>query len=203
MPDLTPRVQIPIPLGTEDNDVVGSIRSVADRLDLIPGVQAFTTTARDSLAAAQKWAGRVIWNTTSARLEGWNGTTWEPVTPRTIKHRSVHTWAVGGPILVPSGTNDVLSHMYVDPLPGETLQLVSLRYVLGGGTSAGLDMYRNGVGIPGASGLVVDTNHKVTNITPLTFVAGDRLAPVIFAISNSPINMTLTAVFEHTAAIGW
>lgn len=40
----------------------------------------FTTTARNALAAGDKYAGMVIYNTTTNKLNFWNGAAWEAVT---------------------------------------------------------------------------------------------------------------------------
>lgn len=39
-----------------------------------------TTTTRDALAAGDKVAGLLIYNTTTNKLNFWNGTAWEVVT---------------------------------------------------------------------------------------------------------------------------
>lgn len=40
-------------------------------------VQGFTTAARDAIAGADKWTGRLIFNTTTVQLEVWTGTLWQ------------------------------------------------------------------------------------------------------------------------------
>jgi len=80
MPTSTTKLQLSVPLGTEDNDTVAALDALADRLDEVPGIESFTTTNRDALASAQKWTGRVIFNTTVGKLQMYTGSTWVGIT---------------------------------------------------------------------------------------------------------------------------
>lgn len=80
MAGTTTKLQLPYPESTDNNNVPADLLAIANRLDAVPGVESLTTAARDALAAPQKWTGRVIYNTTTARLEWWNGTLWDRVT---------------------------------------------------------------------------------------------------------------------------
>ncbi len=42
-------------------------------------VETFTTTQRNALTAGQKWEGRVIYNSTTDRLQQWDGAAWQDV----------------------------------------------------------------------------------------------------------------------------
>jgi hypothetical protein len=69
--------QLPIPEGGEAADGPAQIGALADRLaDLL---EAHTTATRDALAGTDLWTGRTLWNVTTARLEVWDGDSWEPV----------------------------------------------------------------------------------------------------------------------------
>lgn len=74
----TVRMALPYPDDTDANDVPADLQALADRLELVIN-GAFNTVARDALAGAELWAGRVIWNTTTTRLERWDGDSWDPV----------------------------------------------------------------------------------------------------------------------------
>lgn len=80
MPSSTTKLQLSIPLGSEDNDTPAAISALATRLDDVPGIESFTTTNRDALASAQKWTGRVIFNTTVGKLQMYTGSAWVGIT---------------------------------------------------------------------------------------------------------------------------
>ena len=42
-------------------------------------IMEYTTTERDALAGNDIWVGRVIFNTTAAEFQGWDGTAWGPL----------------------------------------------------------------------------------------------------------------------------
>jgi carbon monoxide dehydrogenase subunit G len=69
----------PYPVDADPNDVPADIQTLAEFLDTIPGISIFTTAQRDALAGGDLWNGRVIYNTTTARLEYYNGAQWGPV----------------------------------------------------------------------------------------------------------------------------
>lgn len=72
MPSTTPKGQLSYPLANDPNNVPADIQTLVTRLDNILGVETFTTTQRDALAAAQRWDGRVIWNSTLRTHQGWD-----------------------------------------------------------------------------------------------------------------------------------
>lgn len=77
----TTKGQIPLPDGAEPNNVPLHLLNIANRIDAILGVEPFTTAQRDALAAAQKWDGRIIWNSTVVEHQGWNATSsaWQSI----------------------------------------------------------------------------------------------------------------------------
>lgn len=78
---------------TDPANVETAVGPLASDTDLLPGVQVLTTTARDALVDvptpatagpdAYRWTGKTIFNTTTARLEVWNGAQWAAVAPGT------------------------------------------------------------------------------------------------------------------------
>lgn len=53
-----------------------TMQSLAEKNDARPGIESLTTAARDALAAADKWAGRKIWNSTLGRHQTYDGAVW-------------------------------------------------------------------------------------------------------------------------------
>lgn len=69
----------PYPSGSDDVDVPGDIQALADAVDLTPGIRSYTSTQIAGLAAGDKWAGRVVWNSTTSKLQVSNGSTFSDV----------------------------------------------------------------------------------------------------------------------------
>ena len=65
---------LPYPASSAPVDVPADIAALANKVDAFQGP--FTTTQRDGLSAAEKWVGRLIWNSTTARVERWTGSAW-------------------------------------------------------------------------------------------------------------------------------
>lgn len=53
-----------------------TMQTLAEWVDLAPGTSILTTAERDALAGATRWTGRVIYNSTTAQHEKWNGAAW-------------------------------------------------------------------------------------------------------------------------------
>lgn len=81
MAGTTTKGLLPYPTSSDNNDTPADMLALATRLDAILGVEALTTVARDALAAAQKWDGRVIFNSTLRVHQSWDNTNsvWIPV----------------------------------------------------------------------------------------------------------------------------
>ena len=60
---------IPYPVDDDTPDVPRDMESMAEWLDLRPGIQVLTKVQRDALAGADLWNGRVIVNSTTALVE--------------------------------------------------------------------------------------------------------------------------------------
>lgn len=76
MPTDTDLHGIDKPLGNE-NFTRAAYNTVLDQIDsAIRGITPMTTATRDALTAAQKWTGRVIWNTTASEYQRWTGVAW-------------------------------------------------------------------------------------------------------------------------------
>jgi hypothetical protein len=69
----------PYPQGADAVDVAGDIQSLAEAVDDMPGVQSYTSAEISALTAGEKWAGRIVWNSTSGKLQVSNGSTFSDV----------------------------------------------------------------------------------------------------------------------------
>jgi hypothetical protein len=65
----------PYPEDTDAADVPSDVQLLAEAVDAAPGIASLTQAQIDALSAAQKWAGRVVWNQTSNKLQRSNGST--------------------------------------------------------------------------------------------------------------------------------
>lgn len=68
----------PYPEASDANDYPGRMHDLATWANDRPGIATLTTTQRNALSGAELWAGRHIWNSTTGRLEFYNGTLWLP-----------------------------------------------------------------------------------------------------------------------------
>ncbi len=82
MPDTTTK-GFPFPEGPDDVDVAGDVQTLAEYVDTLPGIASLTSAQLSALTAPEKWAGRLVWNSTTARYQFSNGSTFadlrEPV----------------------------------------------------------------------------------------------------------------------------
>lgn len=83
MPETTTK-GFPFPEGADDVDVAGDVQTLAEAVDEMPGIQSYTSTEIAGLTSGEKWAGRLVWNSTTSRFQFSNGSTFsdlrEPVT---------------------------------------------------------------------------------------------------------------------------
>lgn len=70
----------PYPVSSDEADVPSDVQLLAEAVDTAPGIASLSQTQINALSAGQKWAGRIVWNTTSGRHERSNGSTFEPMT---------------------------------------------------------------------------------------------------------------------------
>lgn len=69
----------PYPAAGVSNNVPGDVQLLAQAVDDNPGIASLSTVQRDALAGANRWTGRIIWNTTSLAHERWTGSAWVPL----------------------------------------------------------------------------------------------------------------------------
>ena len=75
MADITTVMALPFPEGADANDVPADMQALAERLDEAPGIESLTSAEIAALAAGEKPAGRVVYNSTTSKLQVSNGTT--------------------------------------------------------------------------------------------------------------------------------
>ncbi len=75
MADTTTVMALPFPEGSDANDVPADMQALAERLDEAPGIESLTTAEIAALAAGNKPAGRVVYNSTTSKLQVSNGST--------------------------------------------------------------------------------------------------------------------------------
>lgn len=78
MGNLTAR-NVPYPDLVDAADLEAAIQPLAQWVNDHPGITDMNTAARDALAGGDRWTGRTIYNTTTARHEVWDGAAWQPV----------------------------------------------------------------------------------------------------------------------------
>jgi hypothetical protein len=69
----------PYPEGPDAVDVAGDIQLLAEAVDDMPGVQSYTGTEISNLVSGEKWAGRIVWNSTTGKLQVSNGSAFSDV----------------------------------------------------------------------------------------------------------------------------
>lgn len=75
MADTTTVLALPFPEGSDANDVPADMQALAERLDEAPGIESLTSAEISGLAAGEKPAGRVVYNSTTSKLQVSNGST--------------------------------------------------------------------------------------------------------------------------------
>lgn len=93
----------PYPIDTDAADVPSDVQLLAEAVDAAPGIASLTQAQIDALSATQKWAGRVVWNQTSNKLQRSNGSTFADVA------LSSEVTTVAGDVTTLSGTVTTLS----------------------------------------------------------------------------------------------
>ena len=79
MADTTTVLALPFPEGADANDVPADMQALAERLDEAPGIESLTSAQIAALTAGQKPAGRVVYNSTTSKLQVSNGTSFADV----------------------------------------------------------------------------------------------------------------------------
>ena len=75
MADTTDVLALPFPEGADANDVPADMQALAERVDEVPGIESLTSAEIAALTAGEKPAGRVVYNSTTSKLQVSNGST--------------------------------------------------------------------------------------------------------------------------------
>ena len=108
-----------------------------------------------------------------------------------------HTWVTPNAVTVPSGTTDAIPPMLVTIPTGKTAKLLSVRYGILGGTSATFKLQRNGADMTGYTGLSATTTPAQTDQADVSLANGDKLQPIVTAVSGSPVGLSVSIVIEY------
>ena len=81
---------VPYPEPADPNDVPSDIEALAEWMDSNPGVLVVTTAQRNALLGADRWVGRVVYNTDFHTLDCWNGVVWQAIG---LRDSTVAGWA--------------------------------------------------------------------------------------------------------------
>lgn len=65
----------PYPIDTDGADVPSDVQTLALAIDATPGIASLSQTEIDALTVTQKWAGRIVWNTTLNKHQKSDGST--------------------------------------------------------------------------------------------------------------------------------
>ena len=104
----------PYPEGPDVVDVAGDIQLLAEAVDDMPGIQSYTSTQIAALTVGEKWAGRVIWNSTAGELQVSNGSTFSSVSS-SIALSSTTPEALGVAAAGTSGDASRADHVHAMP----------------------------------------------------------------------------------------
>jgi len=110
------------------------------------------------------------------------------------KFRTSHTWALGGPLtagmFVPRAT--------VPKLTNQAVQLVSIRAGIISGTSATVQLIRNGSNVGSTFSVTTTFSNFTPTGLPLTLADLDQIWFSITGATATPADMSFSAIFEHT-----
>lgn len=96
MADTTDVLGIPFPSPGDDNDVQADLEAAVTRVDEVPGVEALTSAEIAALTSGQKPTGRVVYNTTTSKLQQWSGSAWVDVDAAALAAAALKLPLAGG-----------------------------------------------------------------------------------------------------------
>lgn len=145
--------------------------------------------------------------TNSGKLYFCDGAAWTDVAslvtvPTTATFEVEHTWTIGGALAVPSGDTDFINPMAVSEIAGVVKTLTRVRYKINSGTSATFKLQVNGSDATGFTALSATTTAATTDPADVSLADLDSVAPVITAVSGSPQNLFVTAMFKSVVTLG-
>jgi len=113
-------------------------------------------------------------------------------------YRVPHTYAISGEIKVPVGDTDFIVPFFISFVSGQVGTIVKARHVINSGTSVTCKLQKNGVDIPGFTGISVTTTPTDIDPTDITLAENDSIALVVTGVSGTPKNLSFTIFIEMT-----
>ena len=192
-------------LGTDPVATIDtSMQALAEKVDESPGIRPMSTAQRDALGASEKWAGRVIWNLTSDRLERYNAVSqsWLPVTNSSLSFRDTHSFTLQGDIRVDNAARDfAVNGFAVELLAGQSMIVRGVRHWLevGGPVEFAIDR-RTAAGATTRLGTFPTTTTYTRSTTglPATLADGDRLFLVVLSAAAGSKHLTASLAYDIT-----
>ena len=206
MADTTTVLGLPFPEGSDANDVPADMQALAERLDDAPGIESLTSAQIAALSAGQKPAGRVVYNSTTSKLQVSNGSTFANIDAAAL--------------LLAGGTmagNIAMGSNKVTGLAAATTNGDAVRYeqalLLAGGTMAG-NINANGNKVTGLAAAttngdavryeqLVATDAAVYAQGTTTTLTSGTLAKVTYTSEVDPSNMLSSGTFTLPTAGVW
>lgn len=103
------------PEATDNNDVPLHLQQLAEDVDAIPGIRAYTQAQIDALPPEQMWDGRVVWNVTAGVHQKWDGATWSELAPAAdARSLIVNDGAAGEDIIAWRRAGDAQNRLLVE-----------------------------------------------------------------------------------------
>lgn len=112
--------------------------------------------------------------------------------------RIPHTFTIPGIVSVPSGDTDYVPGMFVDLPAGQTATISLARARINSGTSATVQLKRNGTGICTATAVTTTSADIAMTSAPVALADNDYLQIVVSIISGTPKNLSFTAFIDYT-----
>lgn len=193
---------VPYSLGTDAVATIdNTLQSLAEWVDLNPGVRVITTTERDALVGADLWNGRVVMNVSSGQLERYDSAaaTWRNLSATAKTIRDTSHWTVQGDVRVDNATNDFYINPYFISLPtGQTNTFRGVLARLHAGTAeCAIDRFKASDGtvtrLMTFSATTTDT--FTAPLAPVALADRDRLHLIIVSVASAR-HLTASALHD-------
>lgn len=118
---------------------------------------------------------------------------------RTRKNiRSIDTFTIPGTVAIASGSTDFVPLFFADCLPGEIVRMTRVTgKVRAYSSQPTVKLQRNGVDIPGYTGIVLGTTPIVVAI-PILLNHGDQIAYVVTGAGSSADGVSFTIDLDRS-----
>ena len=148
---------------------------------------------------ATKIADASVSNTEFQRLNGVTSNIQTQIDSITKTYRHPYTFHLRGEVKVAAGDVDYVPPFYISLVSGQTAKLVSCRYSIHSGSSATIQLTRNGSAISGYSSMNVTMSASTTNASDVTLSEDDAIALVVTAVGTGPPkNLACTVFIEYS-----